>query len=176
MMRKEIRIAGSGGMGVVLAGVVLGHAAVVYAGLNAVQTQAYGSEARGTDAKSEVIISDAPILYPKVIKSDYAVLMSQKAFDTNVSDAKEGSVILVDPDLVDCRGYDSRFEILRVPAIVLADRIGNRMAANMVMLGALVARSRVFSIEVLERSITQLVPSKSVASSIQAARLGSTQI
>ena len=65
-MRTEIRIAGTGGMGVVLAGVILGHAAVVYGGLDAIQSQSYGSEARGTAAKSEVIISNEPIKYPKV--------------------------------------------------------------------------------------------------------------
>ena len=60
-MKTEIRIAGTGGMGVVLAGVILGHAAAVYGGLEAVQSQSYGSEARGTAAKSEVIVSDQPI-------------------------------------------------------------------------------------------------------------------
>jgi 2-oxoglutarate ferredoxin oxidoreductase subunit gamma len=60
-VRKEFRIGGTGGMGVVLAGVLLGHAAVVHGGLNAIQSQSYGSEARGTAAKSEVIISDEPV-------------------------------------------------------------------------------------------------------------------
>ena len=99
-MRVEIRIAGTGGMGVVLAGVLVGHAAVVHAGLDAIQTQSYGSEARGTDAKSEVIVSDRPIHYPKVLKADYSVLMSQKAFDTNIDGAKRGSTVIIDPDLV----------------------------------------------------------------------------
>ena len=80
-MRTEIRIAGTGGMGVVLAGVILGHAAVVYGGLDAIQSQSYGSEARGTAAKSEVIISNEPIKYPKVRQSDYLIAMSQKALD-----------------------------------------------------------------------------------------------
>ena len=76
-MRTEIRIAGTGGMGVVLAGVIVGEAAVVHGGLNAVQSQSYGSEARGTAAKSEVIVSDEPIRYRKIRKADYSVLMSQ---------------------------------------------------------------------------------------------------
>ena len=171
-MRAEIRFAGTGGMGVVLAGVILGHAAVVHGGLNAVQTQAYGSEARGTDAKSEVIVSDRPIHYPKVIKSDYSVLMSQKAFDTFISGAKKGSVVIIDPDLVNFNGSSQDYEVVRVPAMRTADELGNRMVANMVMLGALVARSRILPLEVLEKGLTDMVPEKSLEINTKAIRAG----
>ncbi|MHA2424150.1 MAG: 2-oxoacid:acceptor oxidoreductase family protein, partial [Candidatus Thorarchaeota archaeon] len=108
-MRHEIRIAGTGGMGVVLAGVIVGNAAVM-AGLNAVQSQSYGSEARGTAAKSEVIVSNGEIHYPKVRKSDIFVVMSQKALEMYLQDAKKESVLIVDPDLVDTSKVDSGFE------------------------------------------------------------------
>ncbi len=175
-MRAEIRLAGTGGMGVVLAGVVLGHAAVVHGGLNAVQTQAYGSEARGTDAKSEVIVSDRPIHYPKVIKSDYSVLMSQKAFDTFISGAKKGSVVIIDPDLVSFNGSSQDYEVVRVPAMRIADELGNRMVGNMVMLGALVAKSGLFPLEILERALTDVVPEKSVELNSKAIRAGAALV
>jgi 2-oxoglutarate ferredoxin oxidoreductase subunit gamma len=159
-------------MGVVLAGVILGHAAVIHAGLNAVQTQAYGSEARGTDAKSEVIISDGPIRYPKVTKSDYAVLMSQKAYDSYISEAKKGSVVIVDPDLVNSDKLGHDYEILNVPAMRLADELGNRMVSNMVMLGALVAKSGVFPLETLEKAIGDMVPQKVFEINAKAIRMG----
>jgi len=169
-------LAGTGGMGVVLAGVILGHAAVVHGGLNAVQTQAYGSEARGTDAKSEVIVSDRPIHYPEVIKSDYSVLMSQKAFDSFISGAKKGSVVIIDPDLVIFSGSSQDYRVVKVPAMRTADELGNRMVANMVMLGALVAGSRIFPLEVLERALTDMVPEKSVEINIRAIRAGAALV
>ena len=121
-MRTEIRLAGTGGMGVVLAGVILGHAAVTFAGLEAIQGQSYGSEARGTAAKSEVIISDEPINYPKVRESDYFIVMSQKALEMYLSGAKKGSVVLADPDLVKVDEIEG-YEVVVVPAMKTADEI-----------------------------------------------------
>lgn len=155
-MRAEIRIAGTGGMGVVLAGVILGHAAVVYGGLDAVQSQSYGSEARGTSAKSEVIISDKPIKYPKVRLSDYFVAMSQKALDMYLPDARRGSVVLADPDLVNVNAING-YEVVKVPAMRTADDLGLRLVSNMVMLGALIQKSGVFSLEVLEKTLIDLL-------------------
>ena len=173
-MRTEIRIAGTGGMGVVLAGVILGHAAVVYGGLDAIQSQSYGSEARGTAAKSEVIISNEPIKYPKVRQSDYLVAMSQKALDMYIQDAKKGSVLLIDPDLVKIdtlKGYD----VVEVPAMKTADELGLRLVSNMVMLGALVQKSGIFSLEILEKAISEILGPKSPVN-IEAIRAGARQV
>ncbi|NWF97183.1 MAG: 2-oxoacid:acceptor oxidoreductase family protein [Candidatus Thorarchaeota archaeon] len=175
-MKTEVRIAGTGGMGVVLAGVVLAHAAVIHGGLEAVQTQSYGSEARGTSAKSEVVISDRPIKYPKVLKADYSILMSQKAFDMHISEAKEGSTVLVDPDLVDYRAYANRFDIVPVAAMRIADELGNRMMSNMVMLGAFSKRSGVVSVELLEKALRDMVPEKTFPLNSQAVRAGADAV
>ncbi|MFX0054092.1 MAG: 2-oxoacid:acceptor oxidoreductase family protein [Promethearchaeota archaeon] len=171
-MRKEFRIAGTGGMGVVLAGVILGHAAVVHAGLESVQTQSYGSEARGTAAKSEVIISDEQIRYPKVREADYSVLMSQKAFELYLSGAKKGGVLLIDPDLVNPQEAGDDFEIVNIPAMKTADDLGLRLVSNMIMLGALVKKSDVFPVEALENALRDLVKSKTLQLDIDAVRAG----
>jgi 2-oxoglutarate ferredoxin oxidoreductase subunit gamma len=149
-MRTEIRIAGTGGMGVVLAGVIVGEAAVVHGGLNAVQSQSYGSEARGTAAKSEIIVSDESIRYPKVRKADYSVLMSQKALEMYLKDAREDGVLIVDPDLVRADEIEGAYEVVRVPAMKIADNLGLRLISNMVMLGALVKKSGLFDLEILD--------------------------
>ena len=94
-MRVEIRIAGLGGQGVVLAGQILGKAAV-YQGFNAVQTQSYGAEARGSAAKSEVIISDKHVWYPYVRKCDVLVALSQEALDKYLKDLKKDGILIVD--------------------------------------------------------------------------------
>ncbi len=170
-MRQEIRIAGTGGMGVVLAGVIVGNAAVI-SGLNAVQSQSYGSEARGTAAKSEIIVSDGDIHYPKVRKSDILVAMSQKAFDMYIQDAKKGSILIIDPDLVDVSMVDSGFEIIQVPAMKTADELGLRIVSNMIMLGALAKKLDTITSEALETAVTQSVPGKYLDLNLRAIRAG----
>ncbi|MHA1907263.1 MAG: 2-oxoacid:acceptor oxidoreductase family protein [Candidatus Thorarchaeota archaeon] len=170
-MRREIRIAGTGGMGVVLAGVIVGNAAVI-AGLNAVQSQSYGSEARGTAAKSEVIVSDGDIHYPKVRKSDIFVVMSQKALEMYLQDAKKDSVLIVDPDLVDTSEVDSGFEIVNVPAMKTADELGLRLVSNMVMLGALAKKIELITSEALEKAVSQSVPEKYLDLNLKAVQAG----
>ncbi|MFW9788170.1 MAG: 2-oxoacid:acceptor oxidoreductase family protein [Candidatus Thorarchaeota archaeon] len=170
-MRTEIRIAGTGGMGVVLAGVILGHAAVVYGGLEAVQSQSYGSEARGTAAKSEIIISDQPIKYPKVRESDYFIVMSQKALEKYIDGAKKDSVLIIDPDLVNTKSIKG-FEIVEVPAMKTADELGLRLVSNMVMLGALVKKSGLFPLETLEKAAVDLIGAKTLELDVKAIKAG----
>lgn len=170
-MRKEIRIAGTGGMGVVLAGVIIGNAALI-AGLNAVQSQSYGSEARGTAAKSEVIISDGEIHYPKVRKSDIFVAMSQKALEMYLEDAKENSILIIDPDLVDVSNVHSGFKIIKVPAMQTADDMGLRLVSNMVMLGALAKTTEMISMEALEKAVAASVPEKYLEINMKAVNAG----
>jgi 2-oxoglutarate ferredoxin oxidoreductase subunit gamma len=170
-MKKEIRIAGTGGMGVVLAGVILGHAAVVYGGLESVQSQSYGSEARGTAAKSEVILSDKPIKYPKVRESDFLIVMSQKALDMYLDNAKKDSVLIVDPDLVDTTNIKG-FEIVKVPAMKTADELGLRLVSNMIMLGAFAKRSGLISTENLEKAVSDLISAKTLDIDIKAIQAG----
>lgn len=175
-MRTEIRIAGTGGMGVVLAGVIVGHAAVVYGDLDAVQTQSYGSEARGTAAKSEVIISDEPIRYPKVLKSDFLVAMSQKALDSYLPNSKKGSVVIIDPDLVDATHIKDDYEVIEIPAMKSADELGRRLVANMIMLGALVKKSGIFTVDVLEKALHDMVPEKTIELNAKAIRTGAALV
>ena len=176
MVRTEIRIAGTGGMGVILAGVIVGHAAVVYGGLDAVQTQSYGSEARGTAAKSEVIISDETIRYPKVRESDYFVAMSQNALESYLSGSKKGSVVIIDSDLVDATEFENDYEIIAIPAMKSADELGRRLVANMVMLGSLVKKSGIFTIEVLEKALQDMVPEKTIELNAKAIRKGAALV
>jgi len=159
-------------MGVVLAGVIVGEAAVVHGGLNAVQSQSYGSEARGTAAKSEVIVSDESIRYPKVRKADYSVLMSQKALEMYLKDAREDGVLIVDPDLVRADEIEGAYEVVKVPAMKIADNLGLRLISNMVMLGALVKKSGLFDLEVLEKAVADVVPEKTLDLNLQAIRAG----
>ncbi|HIP16439.1 MAG TPA: 2-oxoacid:ferredoxin oxidoreductase subunit gamma [Methanothermococcus okinawensis] len=160
-MRKEVRISGFGGQGIVLAGVILGRSAALYDGKNAVQTQSYGPEARGGASKSEVVISEEEIDYPKVIKPDVLVCMSQQAFDKYGRDIKDEGTVIVDRDLVTVpeNFYNGNVKLYKIPFTDIAYKdIGLKIVANMVMLGALVRITGVVSKEAMKKAILDSVP------------------
>jgi len=165
--RIEIRICGLGGQGVVLAGQVLGRAAV-YDGWNVVQTQSYGAEARGTSAKSEVIISDCLIGFPLVRKCNILVAMSQEALDQNAKDLKDSGLLLIDGGLVK-NVPKVNAKVYMVPATKIAEEnFKERLYANMVVLGALNALAKLVSEESMEKAIVETVPEKFAATNLQA--------
>ena len=164
--RWEVRIAGLGGQGVVLAGQILGRAAV-HDGKNAVQTQSYGAEARGSAARSEVIISDGRIAFPKVRKCDVLVAMSQQALDKYIDNLKENGVLLV--DTLVRQVPDTHEKLYRIPATETAEKtLGNKLYANVVMLGALVKATEITSVEAMRKAIAESVPKKFLEANLKA--------
>lgn len=150
-MKKEIRICGFGGQGIVLAGVILGEAAS-RAGFEAVQTQSYGPESRGGAARSEVVISDQPIDYPRVSRADVLIALSQSGYDSYADEMAEDGVVVVDGDLVQTDGVES------VPFTTTAEKVGRKIVANMVMLGYLSALLDLVPRDVLESTVMDNIP------------------
>jgi 2-oxoglutarate ferredoxin oxidoreductase subunit gamma len=153
--RYEIRLAGSGGQGLILAGIILAEAAGVYDGKFVCQTQSYGPEARGGASKAEVVISDAEIDYPKAIRPDVLLAMNQKSLDVFLSDLKPGGLLLVDADLVK-EAPASR--ALALPFTRIARELGRAMVANIVALGALAQLTGAVSLESLTAAVLARVP------------------
>lgn len=168
-MRKEVRICGFGGQGIVLAGVILGKAACVYDGYHAVQSQSYGPEARGGASRSEVVISDEPIGFPRVMEADILVAMSQPAFDKYTRDVKEDAVIIVDPSLVIDTGD---FAITGIEFTALAEDLGRKIVANMIMLGSLVKLTGVVSEQAITKAVLDIVPPRTVELNRKALQIG----
>ena len=169
--RIEVRISGLGGQGVVLAGQILGRAAV-YDGKNAVQTQSYGAEARGTAAKSEVIISDGKIGFPKVRKCDILVAMSQSALDKHLKDLKENGILIVDEDMVK-HLPETKAKVFKIPATKTAEKLlKSRVYANVVMLGALAKITGIVKEEAVEKAIVDSVPETAREANISGFREG----
>jgi 2-oxoglutarate ferredoxin oxidoreductase subunit gamma len=167
----EIRISGLGGQGVVLAGRILGEAAV-YSGKNAVQTQSYGAEARGSAAKSEVIISDGKIGFPIVRKCDILIAMSQEAVEKNVKALKEGGLLLIDSTTIKSVPK-IKARIFKLPATETSEKVfGQKLYANIIMLGALTKITNIVSEKALEKAIIDTIPEKAVAINIQAYKKG----
>ncbi|MDD3472463.1 MAG: 2-oxoacid:acceptor oxidoreductase family protein, partial [Syntrophaceae bacterium] len=114
--KYEVRLAGFGGQGIILAGHILGKAASLFEKKNAVFTQSYGPEARGGSCSADVVISDETIHYPKVIEPDVLVLMSQGALGTYGNSIKDGGILILDEDLVSLMEEPSGLTVYRAPA------------------------------------------------------------
>ena len=158
-MRFEIRLAGFGGQGIIKAGLMLAMASCIYEDRNAVQTQSYGPESRGGSCKSEVVISDEEIDYPKVVDPDILVVMSQAAYNTYAETVKKGGILLLDPGMVpshESKNVDVR--VFMVPAAKIAEQLGKTIVANVVMLGALVAITKLIGAEAFRKSLLSNIP------------------
>ena len=169
MPRTEIRFAGFGGQGVVLAGIIIGRAASGFDGRYATQTQAYGAQARGGQARSEVVISDEPVDYPKVSQSDILVAMCQDALNLYIGQAKEGSIVLLDEDLAPSLPDETKYRAFRVPFTRIAhEELGRRIVANIVMLGTMVGLKGVVSLEALKAATRESVPERAIELNMKA--------
>lgn len=156
MARIEIRLAGAGGQGLLLAGLILAEAAVLYDHKQACQTQSYGPEARGGASKSEVIIDDEPVDYPKVIAADVLLALSQEACDKYYHDLKRDGVLIVD-SLHVRRVPTSKAFSPRITEIA-EERTGRTITANMVGLGVLAGLTGVVSEEALQNAVAERAP------------------
>ena len=155
-MSKQIRLSGSGGQGMLLAGIILSEAAIMD-DKNAVQTQSYGPEARGGASKSEVIISEDKIAYPKVTVPDIMLALTQESYDKYAIDMNVNGILVVD-DTIELSGND-KCEIITIPIIKSArDEIGRVIVANIIALGAITKASGVVSKDALEQAVLKRVP------------------
>lgn len=153
----EILITGFGGQGIVLAGQILGKAASLVDIKESTLTQSYGPEARGGACSAQVIISDGTIHYPYVRNPDILVCMSQGGFEKYGSLIKETGTLITDQDLVRCE--EIRCEnVFSIPATRMADELGRKMMANIVMLGYMTAVTGAVSVEAARDTVTESVP------------------
>jgi 2-oxoglutarate ferredoxin oxidoreductase subunit gamma len=157
LARKELRIAGFGGQGVVLSGQILGQAATVCDGGFATFTQSYGPEARGGACTAEVVISDEDIGYPYVQSPEVVIILSQAAYAKYGKGLPEGTLVIIDPDLVK-PDSDHNPPPMAIPATRMARDMGRPVVANIIMLGFLSAVNDIVSAEGLKESVLSTVP------------------
>ncbi len=154
--RKEIRLAGEGGQGMILAGIILAEAAAIFDDKYAVQTQSYGPEARGGASKAEVIIDTEEIDYPEAISADVLVALSQEACDKYAANLKKDGLLIVDADKVGRVPFSSA---VKVPILHMAvETTGKAITANVVALGLLVGLTGVVSREALQKAVVARAP------------------
>lgn len=154
--RFEVRLSGSGGQGMILASVILSEAIGKDVTKNVVQTQSYGPEARGGASKADVVVSEKEIAYPKAMKLDMLLCMTQESLDSYYPELKDGGILVVDTGLVTKIPTEDYFGL---PLTQLArEETGIVMVANVVALGAIAAITGIVSKEDLTDAVLQRAP------------------
>jgi len=162
----EVRFGGVGGQGIVLAGRLLGKAAALYDGKDAVCTQTYGPAARGGASRSDVVISNEQVDYPFVTKADVLAVLFQEAYVLFRDCLKPDGLLIVDTGLVQPLGGDQNLH--GIPAAKMAEGLGSRMAANVVTLGYLVGMTGVVSEESVVKAIRSTLKAKIIEINLKA--------
>ena len=176
MNTSQVIISGFGGQGVITAGQILGRAASVHEGRNAVMAQSYGPESRGGACKTEVILSDGAIEYPRVVDPDVVVTLSQPAYDEHGKHRPDHCLLIAEEDIVT---LDKEAELgkraVMVPATRIAEQIGKKVVLNIVTLGFLCGAAEVVSPEALKEAIARSVPKHTVDLNMKAFEAGYEQ-
>ena len=155
---EHVLITGFGGQGIILAGDILGKAATLYDHKFATMTQAYGPEARGGACSAQVIISKEEILFPYVKEPHVLICLSQEGYSKNIGSLRNGGILIMDTDLVHVNNPNPGVTTYQVPATRFAEELGNKMMANIVMLGFLSTVYDIVSIKAMREAVLASVP------------------
>lgn len=158
MRLTEIRVAGFGGQGVILSAVVLGKAASIYQDGFATMTQNFGPEARGGACSAQLVLSDAPVLYPYVTRPDILVVMSQEAHNRFAPELKPNGMLIVEEDLVRVTDLRGDPKVYSIPATRIAEELGKRMVLNAVMVGFFTAVTHLLEADAVRKAVADSVP------------------
>jgi 2-oxoglutarate ferredoxin oxidoreductase subunit gamma len=174
MERRRIIFSGSGGQGVITAAIILAEAAVLYEGLTAVQSQSYGPEARGGASRSDVIIADTDIRFPKVIKPNALVCLTQDAYNKYFGLVRPDGLLLTDSHYVkQDRMVDARQVELDMYKEVM-DKIGRPIVFNICMLGAFIDLTQLVKPKSILKVLENRIPAGLLGLNRQALDLGLT--
>lgn len=158
MERSRLVFSGSGGQGVITAAIILAKAAVIFEGKNAIQSQSYGAAARGGATRSDVLISDFEIHFPKVIQPNILVSLTQESYNTFSPILRPGGLLLVDSKYVNTeKKVDAKHVALPLYDTVMK-KIGKPLVFNICMLGALIGISRVVEPESILKVLETTIP------------------
>ncbi|MBT8364276.1 MAG: 2-oxoacid:acceptor oxidoreductase family protein [Deltaproteobacteria bacterium] len=172
MERYRMVFTGSGGQGVITATIILAEAAVLYENLNAVQSQSYGAEARGGATRSDVIISDSTIDYPKVIQPNVLVCLTQEAYNKFYQIIRPGGLLVTDSRFVKTqKKVDAQQRELPMYQKVM-DKIGKPIVFNICMLGAVIGIADFISPDSIMKVLENRIPVDFLEINRQALDLG----
>lgn len=159
----DIRFSGFGGQGIIKSGTLIGKAASLYDNKYATMTQNFGPEARGGACSAQVVIHNSPVLYPYIAAPEILVVMSQEAYEKYIHEPVKGSIVLIDKDLVKPKKKRKDVKMYSIPATRIAEKMGNRIFANVVMVGFFTAMTNVVSLEALKKALPGSIPERFVS-------------
>ncbi len=169
---NEVRFVGYGGQGIVRAGIIAVKGASIYNNKYATMNQSFGPEARGGACSSELVISDEKVLYPYVEVSDVLIAMSQPGYEKFEPELGKDGILLIDEDLVTPEKTRDNIQVFSVPATRFAEELGNRIMANVVMLGFFTAVTKLVSKKGMEKAVADSVPKGVVERNLEAFERG----
>ena len=170
--KMDIRFSGFGGQGIIKSGILIGKAASLYDNKFGTMTQSFGPEARGGACSAQVVIDDDPVLYPYIVAPEILVSMSQEAYEKFIGDPVKGSIVLTDADLVKPATVRDDVKMYSIPATRIAEEMGNRIFANVVMVGFFLAITKVITLEGMKKALPGSVPDRFIEINIEALERG----
>jgi len=172
MSTKSFVFTGSGGQGVITASIILGEAAAIYEGLNAVQTQVYGPEARGGATRADVVISSTPIRFPKVINPYVLICLTQESYNKYGRIIRPGGLLIVDPFFVNVSKNVDAYQIALPMYETIKREIGKTVVLNTCMLGSVVALTDAVKPDSIIKAIKNNMAPEYIDMNIRAFELG----
>ena len=169
---NELRFSGYGGQGIIRCGLITGKAVSLFDNKFGTMTQSFGPEARGSACSSQVVISEDRVLYPYITRPEILVSMSQDAYEKYEPELREDGTLIYDTDLVRLKPPRAQIKVYGVPSTRFAEEMGNRIFANLVMLGFFTAISQVVSAEAMKKALPGLVPKRFLELNIRAFEKG----
>lgn len=172
MSRTRLIFSGSGGQGLITAAIILAEAAVIFEGMNATQSQSYGAAARGGVTRSDIIISENQIDFPKVNSPDVLVCLTQEAYNATYGNIRPGGLLLTDPYFVEIQAKADARQV-RLPLYrAIMEQIGKPIVLNICMLGALQALTGLVQQDSLIKVLETRVPGQFLEMNKEALELG----
>jgi 2-oxoglutarate ferredoxin oxidoreductase subunit gamma len=164
----EIRFSGFGGQGIVRCGLISGKALSLYDNKYATMTQSFGPEARGSACSSQLVVSEERVLYPYIDIPQILVSMSQEAYEKYEPELQADGTLIIDKDLVKVKPPRGKIKVYAVPSTRFAENLGNRIIANLVMLGFFTAVTGIVSPDAMKKALPGLVPDRFLDLNIRA--------
>lgn len=158
----EIRFSGFGGQGIIRCGLITGKALSLFEGKQATMNQSFGPEARGSACSSQLLVDEERVLYPYITRPEILISMSQEAYDKYEPELREDGILIIDEDLVNPKSPRGEIKLYSIPATRFAEELGNRIIANLVMLGFVSAVTKIVSPESMKKALPGLVPDRYV--------------
>ena len=168
MKKTEIRFSGFGGQGIIRCALITGKALSLFDNKHATMNQAIGPEARGSACASQLVVSDERVLYPYITTPDILVSMSQEAYDKYEPELGNNGTLIIDTDLVKPKSVRGKIKMYSVPSTRLAEEMGNRIFANLVMLGFFTAVTKAVTPDAMKKALPGLVPERFLDRNIEA--------